>query len=117
MGGAIRTGRPRGADRIADLQRAAATLPAGGAGTWPCTTARAPSRPHRRPLRAAADLVSAVRGDCGRSRRVPTACRDAAAHGDVPLLGIPERVAAADPWAQPSLHQPPDGEATRTGRR
>ena len=69
------------------------------------------ARAHRRAFRSAADLVPAVRGGGGRRRQLPAPRGDAAADGDVPLLGFAERVAAADPRAQPALHESADGRA------
>ena len=75
--------------------------------------ARAPARARRRVLRPAAVLVRAARVAADRRRTLSAARGDAAADGDVPLVGLAERVAAPDP--HPQL---PDGEhAHRAGRR
>ncbi len=73
--------------------------------------ARPSARAHRRAFRSAADLVPAVRGGRHRQQQLPAARDDAAADGDVPLLGLAERLAAADPRPQPALHEPADGRA------
>ena len=63
-------------------------------------SARAPARADRDLLRSAAVLVPAARGRGDRSRRVPARRDHAAADGDVPRLGLAERVAAPDPQPQ-----------------
>ena len=65
--------------------------------------ARAPGA-HRDLLRSPAVLVSAARPR--RRAPVPDARGHPAADGDVPFLGLAERLAAADPFQQPPLSRP-----------
>ena len=79
--------------------------------------ARRTARTHRHLLRPAAVLVRAA----GRSRHRPgglSAQRDhAAADGDVPLLGLAERLAAPDPQPQLPACEPGDRAGRRHRRR
>ena len=64
---------------------------------------RAASRPTSIRCRSGIRRSRAPRSDAA---RIPHARHHAAADGDVPLLGLAERVAAADPWRQPAVHEP-----------
>ena len=68
-------------------------------------------------FRPAAVLVHAVRGGCGRSRRIPAARADAAADAHVSLVGIAERLAPADHQPEPPLRAARDGCKARPRRR
>ena len=65
-------------------------------------------------FRSAADLVRAVRGGAARRRDVPAACDHAAADGDVPFLGLAERLAAADLRPEPALRAPRTARGARS---
>src|SRR5882724_2108919 len=112
--GLSRLGAFGGIHRAADagdlpgLQRTAAEVSPGRAWARRSPAARPLARPRRRAFRSPADLVPAVRRGGDRRRPLSAPCRDAAADGDVPLLGLAERLAAPDPRAQPALHEPPD---------
>ncbi len=58
---------------------------------------------HPGELRPAAVLVPAARGGGGRRQRVPASRDHPAARGDVPFLGLDERLAEADPHQQRAL--------------
>ncbi len=96
----------RRADPDPRLFRGAAEVPARGAGQGHLAqAARAPEGAHRRILRPAALLLRAARGAADGSRRLPAARDHPAADGDVPRMGLAERVAAPDPRAQPPVRQ------------
>ena len=98
----------------------AAEIPPGRAGPW-----RRCSRPTRHRariddlLRSAAVLVRAVRGGRGRARRLPAARHHPAADGDVPFLGLAERLAAPDPRRATGcyIHRAHGARARHRGRR
>ena len=102
-------------NRPAALQRAAADLSPGRPGPRAAAPAGRAPDPDRDLFRPLADLVHALRG--GRRRRgglsAPRA--DPAAHGDVSLLGLAKRLAAADPWRQPPLRESRQGRALGPG--
>ena len=75
------------------------------------------ARAHRALLRPAAVLVSAARAARDRSRALSARCGDAAADGDVPLVGFAERVAAADPRPQLPVRQSAHGAGAGHRRR
>ena len=93
------------ADRAAALFRDAAELPPRRAGPRRGAAARRHRERDRDLLRPAAVLVRAVRaGARSTATRLPAARDHAAADGDVPLLGLAERLAAPDPRRATPLH-------------
>ena len=68
-------------------------------------------------LRSAAVLVCAARGRSHRPQRLSAQRRDAAADGDVPLVGFAERLAAPDPQPQLPVRQSAHRARRRRGRR
>jgi hypothetical protein len=93
-------------------------LPAGGAGQAPGqTAARITAQTGADLLRPAAVLLRAA-GDAGhRHGQLPAQRGDAAPHGDVPLVGLAERLAAPDPHPQLPVRQPKTARAGRGHRR
>ena len=75
------------------------------------------SRARRDLFRSAAVLVQAARGGPHRPRDVRPPRADPAADGDVSLLGLAERLAAADPRLQPSAFAPGARAEARARRR
>ncbi len=101
VGAADRDASRQRPDRHPHLFRTAAGLPAGRAGQAARqAAARQPARTRRHLLRPAAVLVCAARGQAERPAALPAQCRDAAPDGDVPLVGLPECLAAPDPHLQ-----------------
>jgi anaerobic selenocysteine-containing dehydrogenase len=79
---------------------------------------RAPEEAHRHLFRSAALLLRHARSPGDRQAQVPAGGGDAAADGDVPLVGFAERLAAPDPHPQLPLRERPDGApAGDRGRR
>ena len=105
------------ADDLPALQRADAEDAAGRARARRRAAARAASPPHRDVFRSAAVLVRAVRRGRDGPERVPDPRHHAAADGHVPLVGIAERLAAADPRLQQAVHQSRAGRAAGHRRR
>ena len=79
--------------------------------------AGAPAQARRDLLRPAALLLRAARGAGHRPHALPAERGDAAADGDVPLVGLAERLAAPDPHAQLPVRQPAGGTGCRHRRR
>ena len=103
-------------DPARDLFGLPAELPPRGAGQDAGAPAARPfARAHRHLLRPAAVLVCAAGGPGHGSAGLSAERRHAAAHGDVPLVGFPERLAAADP--QPQLPARPSGDGVRRRHR
>ena len=94
----------------------AAEVPPVGRGPARAGGAGDASAAHPCHLRPAAGLVSAVRGGGGQPRGISLPRHHPAAGGDVPFLGLDERLAAADPHQEPALRAGPDLRRDRAGR-
>jgi hypothetical protein len=108
---AISTGRQAWASSASRAGHRSSSIPSRcRSSAWPPGPWRASSRPST--LREAHRAPTSTRCPSGIRRfegemvdgSVPAARRHAAADGDVPLLGLAERLAAADPRPQPALH-------------
>ena len=117
--GAERRAAPRQrSDRDPHLLGIPAGLPARGAGQAAGQAAAGPSAQARRDLlRPAALLLRAARGAGHRPHALPAERGDAAADGDVPLVGFAERLAAPDPHPQLPVRQSAGGAGGRHRRR
>src|SRR5690606_5107172 len=93
----------------AALQRADAEIPARGRRARAGAAAGFGARADQELFRPAAALVRTVRGAGGRGGGFPAERDHAAADGDVSQLGLAERLASADPRAQPAVHEPGAG--------
>nr|WP_222708343.1 molybdopterin-dependent oxidoreductase [Alkalisalibacterium limincola] len=107
-------------DRAAALFGDLAEVPAGRTGAWRAPAPRRAPRARGHLLRSAADLVRTLRGRAiGRQRRqpsVPAVGGHPAADVHVPLLGLAERLAAADRHEEHAVRAPRHRCAVRRGR-
>ena len=97
----------QGPHRHPPVLRVHPEVPPGRAGQDPGPPAARPAAgPGGAVLRPAALLIPTAGGAGQRPRGLPAGGRHAAADGDVPLLGQPERLASPDPCPQRAVRQP-----------
>ena len=109
--------RPAAAGHVPALPGIAAEIPAVGRGQARAGRTRNAPPAHPRSLRPAARLVPAVRGSAGRSPKVSAARGHPASGGDVPLMGLDERLAEANPHQERAVRARPDLRRARPRRR
>ena len=100
--GALRLGQA-GALHLPALCRADAQVPDGRRGQGRPAAPRPPARPPETGDGPAARLVPALRGNPHRREGLPPSRHHPAPGGDVPFLGLAERLAPTDPRRQPAL--------------
>ncbi|EWS63671.1 hypothetical protein Y695_03094 [Hydrogenophaga sp. T4] len=107
----------QGPDRHPHLLGIPAGLPARGPGqTRGQAAARPPAQTRRNLLRPAAVLLRAAGRTGHRHRQVPAQRHHPAPDGDVPLLGLAERLVAPDPHAQLPVRQSQNRQRRRHRR-